>query len=162
MGIPLNMSIDAFQTRLAAKGIYPNREFNATSPFGTRMFAGRFTGRKCTFHVYYNNNKTVYRAKAVYANENESLADNYYSDIKSMLQEKYSLDNQEEDTYQGYPSFITYVTDDSGEMPLGTIGLYKTKFESYGMYLTTFMWTTLITLMAIGMIMKTRMTYNYF
>lgn len=79
-----------------------------------------------------------------------------------MLQEKYSLDNQEEDTYQGYPSFITYVTDDSGEMPLGTIGLYKTKFESYGMYLTTFMWTTLITLMAIGMIMKTRMTYNYF
>lgn len=73
MGIPLNMSIDAFQKRLAANGIRYDRAQSARSPYGVRCFEG---------------------------------------------------------TFEGKPSFTVYVTDATGEKPLGQIDLYQTKFES--------------------------------
>lgn len=130
MGIPLNMSIDAFQKRLAANGIRYDRAQSARSPYGVRCFEGRFTGKECTIFVYYGKDRTVYRAKAVYGNENQKWTEQYYDEAKAMLAAKYEYDNQEEGTFEGKPSFTVYVTDATGEKPLGQIDLYQTKFES--------------------------------
>ena len=50
-----------------------------------------------------------------------------------MLQIKYSLDKQEEGTYEGNPSFSITVKNASGEM-IGTINLYMTSYGSYDKY----------------------------
>lgn len=130
MGIPLNMSIDAFQKRLAANGIRYDRAQSARSPYGVRCFEGRFTGKECNIFVYYGKDRTVYRAKAVYGNENQKWTEQYYDEAKAMLAAKYEYDNQEEGTFEGKPSFTVYVTDATGEKSLGQIDLYQTKFES--------------------------------
>ena len=133
MGLPLTGTIDNFQAKLAAKGIYPDRYTNKTTPFGVRCFNGRFTGKQCTFFVYYTNTKKVYRAKAVYNDENEDLVDQFYNSTKEMLQTKYAPENSENDTYQNYPAFNVYVTNNEGTSNLGTINLYKTKYNNpYG------------------------------
>lgn len=133
MGIPLTGTIDNFQKKLASKGIYKDKSSSAMLPVGVRAYSGYFTGKKCKIYVYYiNNSKTVYRAKAVYSDENEDFADNYFSEIKAMLQSKYSLEQSESDnTSYNYPVYRTYVTDDYGKY-LGEIDLFKDKFEDYG------------------------------
>lgn len=128
MGIPLTGSIDNFQRKLAAKGIQPDREFNRMMPFGSRCFKGRFTGKNCTFHAYYTDNKTVYRAKAVYSNENEGLADQFYEEIKAMLQAKYPDGLVMNGTFEGYDAFDVMVLAADGETVLGLINLYKTRY----------------------------------
>lgn len=134
MGIPLTGTIDQFQAKLAAKGAYPDRITNRTTPFGVRCFDGRFTGKKCTIFVYYTNSKKVYRAKAVYSDENEDLVDQFYESTKSMLQTKYAYEQSESDSYQSYPAYNIYVTDSEGTSNIGTINLYKTKYNNpYGL-----------------------------
>lgn len=128
MGIPLTGSIDNFQRKLAAKGIQPDREFNRMMPFGSRCFKGRFTGKPCTIHAYYTDNKTVYRAKAVYSNEDEGLADQFYEEIKAMLQAKYPDGLVMNGTFEGYDAFDVMVLAADGETVLGLINLYKTRY----------------------------------
>lgn len=128
MGIPLTGSIDNFQRKLAAKGIQPDREFNRIMPFGSRCFKGRFTGKSCTIHTYYTDNKTVYRAKAVYSNDNEGLADQFYEEIKELLQTKYPNGLVKNSTYEGYDAFDVMVLAADGETVLGFINLYKTRY----------------------------------
>lgn len=129
MGIPLTGSIDNFQRKLAAKGVQPDREFNRIMPFGSRSFKGRFTGKSCTIHTYYTDNKTVYRAKAVYSNDNEGLADQFYEEIKELLQTKYPNGLVKNSTYEGYDAFDVMVLAADGETVLGFINLYKTRHE---------------------------------
>lgn len=133
MGIPLTGTIDQFQKKLAAKRIYPNRAFNRQSAFGSRMFDGIFEGRSCSFHVYYTNSKVVYRAKAVYSNEDEDLAERFYNDTKNLLQTKYSSENFEDGEQDGYPTLTITVTDETGSKIIGFIDLYRSKYYSYGM-----------------------------
>lgn len=128
MGIPLTGSIDNFQRKLAAKGIQPDREFNRIMPFGSRCFKGRFTGKSCTIHTYYTDNKIVYRAKAVYSNDNEGLADQFYEEIKELLQTKYPNGLVKNSTYEGYDAFDVMVLAADGETVLGFINLYKTRY----------------------------------
>lgn len=133
MGIPLTGSIDNFQRKLAAKGIQPDREFNRMMPFGSRCFKGRFTGKNCTFHAYYTDNKTVYRAKAVYSNEDEGLADQFYEEIKAMLLKKYEGGRLLEFTHEGYDACSIMALAADGETVLGSIDLYKTRYGRYSL-----------------------------
>lgn len=133
MGIPINGSIDNFQQKLANKGIYPSREMNRNTPFGVRCFTGRFTGKQCNIYVYYTDSKIVYRAKAVYSEQDEDLVDSYYIEVKDMLDTKYALEESEDETSDGYPSHRIYVTNETGTKSLGQIFLYKSKFNGdYG------------------------------
>lgn len=129
MGIPLAGSIDNFQRKLAAKGIQPDRELNRMLPFGSRSFKGRFTGKSCIIHTYYTDNKTVYRAKAVYLNEDEGLADQFYEEIKAMLLKKYEGSRMLEFTHEGYDACSIMALAADGETVLGSIDLYKTRHE---------------------------------
>lgn len=97
-------------------------------PFGSRSFKGRFTGKSCTIHTYYTDNKTVYRAKAVYSNDNEGLADQFYEEIKELLQTKYPNGLVKNSTYEGYDAFDVMVLAADGETVLGFINLYKTRY----------------------------------
>ena len=133
MGIPINGSIDNFQQKLASKGIYPSKEMNRNTPFGVRCFTGRFTGKQCNIYVYYTDSKIVYRAKAVYSEQDEDLVDSYYKEVKDMLDNKYALEESENETSDGYPSHRIYVTDETDSRSLGQIVLYKSKFNGdYG------------------------------
>lgn len=131
MGIPLTGSIDNFQRKLAAKGIQPDRELNRMLPFGSRSFKGRFTGKNCTICTYYTDNKTVYRAKAVYSNEDEGLADQFYEEIKELLQTKYPDGLVKNSTYEGYDACSIMALAADGETVLGSIDLYKTRYGRY-------------------------------
>lgn len=69
MGIPLDGTIDSFQAKLAAKGIKPDKQYNATTPVGSRFFEGIFCGYQAEFYAYYNaKTKNVYRCKACICN----------------------------------------------------------------------------------------------
>lgn len=125
MGIPMNMSIDAFQKRLAAKGIYKDKSVSSVLPYGSRMFNGSFADNRCSIMVFYNQDKTVYRSVAIYRNEDEKIADGYYQKIKNLLQTKYSEENQETTTENGYEAYNVNVIDDEGEYTIGCINLYK-------------------------------------
>ena len=66
MGIPLNETINQFQTKLSAKGVTVDVAANKTIGVGCRTFKGFFSGKDAQIFVYYDENtKVVYRAKAV-------------------------------------------------------------------------------------------------
>ena len=136
MGIPLTGSIDAFQKKLAAKGIAYDKRGSARARLGVRAFTGYFMGKKCSFRVFYGKNKTVYMARAIYESFYESGVDDFYAEAKSLLSEKYSdqpTRDYEENGYEAYGILVTYdaYTDDEEEIPvLGTIELTKQKIES--------------------------------
>lgn len=129
MGIPLNGTIDSFQRKLAAKGVTVDREMNSTAPFGQRIFKGNFTNRSCQIYVWYTNSKIVYRAKAIFSSKREDIADQFYSRVKYLLEDKYSEEYIEEDTSEGYPAVSVFVSDETGKVLFGRIDLYKSKLE---------------------------------
>ena len=83
-GIPLNGTIDKFQSKLIAKGYTPNSYINKRLPKGTRAFNGTFAGEETNVAVYYNEtSKKVYGAKAYFDNLTEEKAkdklENFYN-----------------------------------------------------------------------------------
>ena len=66
------------------------------------MFNGSFADNRWSIMVFYNQDKTAYRSVAIYRNEDEEIADGYYQKIKNLLQTKYSEENQETTTENGY------------------------------------------------------------
>lgn len=80
MGIPLNGTIDNFQAKLSAKGVYVDHAANKTMGIGCRVFKGMFSGKKANIYVYYNDRtKIVYRAKAVIQSSEMDLRNNNYN-----------------------------------------------------------------------------------
>lgn len=136
MGIPLTGSIDAFQKKLAAKGIAYDKRGSARAPLGVRAFTGYFMGKKCSFRVFYDKNRTVFLARVIYENFNEHVVDNFYAEAKSLLSEKYSdqpTRDYEENGYEAYGVLVTYDTftgDEESGLVLGTIELTKRKIDS--------------------------------
>lgn len=106
MGIPLDGTINSFQSKLATKGITPDVQFNKQSDPGVRGFNGSFAGHKAEIYVYYDaKTSIVYRAKACINSESKTIAEQTYSTIKSQLQDKYSNNCFiETDTHEGYES----------------------------------------------------------
>ena len=85
MGIPLNGSIDAFQTKLQAKGIKYDAKGSIQLKVGCRCFKGIFSGEKADFYVYYNEkSKIVYRAKAVISCINKEKGEEKFYSFRSI------------------------------------------------------------------------------
>lgn len=90
MGIPLNGTIDAFQQKLAAKGVQPERKVNDFLPVGTRAFTGTFCGYEAGIGVYYNTKtKVAYRAKAFFTGEDKEQMQRRYNEFLDLLNNKY-------------------------------------------------------------------------
>lgn len=99
MGIPITGTISQFQSKLTQKGCTYDKSTNASFPAGSRAFKGTFIGYKVDIYAYYDTKtKIVYRVKAVINGTSEDLAEQYYSNIKSLLSQKYGTDFMLTDT----------------------------------------------------------------
>ena len=125
MGIPLTGTINAFQSKLATKGVVPNTRANSQIAVGVRAFNGDFAGFEARIYVYYDKNtKIVYRAKAVISDTDMNIFEQKYNQIESLVQSKYDgeLDT---DKQNGHDAFS--ITTD-----LGVVSVYTSMFtESY-------------------------------
>ena len=101
MGIPMGITINTFQNRLAAKGVKYD-DWSKYLSSGTRMFSGMFAGQKSSIYIYYDtNSKKVYRAKVVIDRNDRTMIDQLFDEFYAMYQEKY-----------GEEAFITTPIDD--------------------------------------------------
>ena len=127
MGIPLNGSIAAFQTKLQAKGIKYDAEGSRQVKVGCRCFKGSFSSEKADIYVYYNERtKVVYRAKAVITYLSKEKGEDKFYSFKSMLKTKYSDGIASDSEQDGHPSLSILVPDSKKERDLGFVGMYIT------------------------------------
>ena len=90
MGIPIDGTVDAFQEKLAARGITLNKRINADIPAGGRLFKGNFAGYNARIYVYYDENtKIVYRVKVSISERDENTLEKKYDEFKGMISRKY-------------------------------------------------------------------------
>ena len=133
MGIPLNGTIDRFQAKLSAKGVYVNHVANKTIGVGCRVFKGSFSGKKADIYVYYNDKtKIVYRAKAVIEASEKEFQDNNYKYFESMLNAKYSYAETEKGNHDNHESIswlVPTLDENSFYKYLGVIDLYCSSYS---------------------------------
>ena len=104
MGIPLDGNINSFQQKLISKGLRPDKEANAVTPVGIRMYNGEFCGYDATIVVFYEKkSKIVYSAKAVVRQSDTARAKSISKDLSSRLFNKYGGNVGEDDK-----GFVTY------------------------------------------------------
>lgn len=126
MGIPLDGSINAYEQKLAAKGMQNDREYNATTPVGSRRFSGQFCGYDAHVIIYYDAaSKIVYRAKAYISSEDHNFIAGIYREFAEALDKKYADWDGTPDTYNHYDSY-------SWTSSLGEIDIYRSDFEVDG------------------------------
>ena len=125
MGIPLDGSISAFQSKLQAKGIKYDAESSRQLKAGCRSFKGSFSGEKADFYVYYNEKtKVVYRAKAVITCFDKERGEEKFYTFRSMLKTKYSDGIAEDGEQEGHPALSILVPDSKQEKGLGYVSMY--------------------------------------
>lgn len=133
MGIPLDGTINAFQSKLAAKGIIPNVSENKNIPVGCRAFKGIFAGYKAYIYVYYDEKtKIVYSAKVCISMMDEGILEQRYQEFKRLIKSKYYDDEiyaRENIGSQNEHELYAIVLED-----LGSVGL----FVSSEMYVTEY------------------------
>lgn len=127
MSIPLTGSIDNFQSKLAAKKVYPNKEYNRTTPFGQRQFNGRFAGRDCMINVFYSDDKTVYGATVGCFERDWQVHDNYYNEVKDLLESKYPDAKEENSSRNELPNIKFAILRKNNDIPMGFIELARSK-----------------------------------
>lgn len=133
MGIPLNITVDAFQKQLEAKGMSRAPTLDIMKDLPIRQFKGNFTGMPCVITLGYNvKNKIVYKVTVLYASEIEDMNQKFFEDTKNRLILKYSQQNMKEDTDNGFPCSYFFVYDASGTKLIGDIELIKMSVISNG------------------------------
>jgi len=127
MGIPLNGTIAAFQSKLQAKGIKYDAKMSAEIKDPCRAFHGVFSGYDADIYVYYNEKtKVVYRAKAVIKYNDKEIGESKFSDFKYNLKNKYANAYSYDGEQNDHPSLSLNVPDSKEERQIGTIDLYIT------------------------------------
>lgn len=133
MGIPLNGTIDNFQAKLSAKGVYVDHAANKTMGIGCRVFKGMFSGKKANIYVYYNDRtKIVYRAKAVIQSSEMDLRNNNYNYFENMLNSKYyyaETTKGNQDNHENISWLVPTLDENSFYKYLGSIDLYCTSYS---------------------------------
>lgn len=133
MGIPLNGTINQFQTKLSTKSVTVDVATNKTIGVGCRAFKGSFSGKDAQIFVYYDeSSKVVYRAKAVIQSSDEDICDNNYNYFVNMLSTKYSDAEIERGEHNGHESISFFVPNDELAVYkyLGTIDVYRSNYYS--------------------------------
>lgn len=139
MGIPLNGTINQFQTKLAQKGVAVDTELSRKLDMGCRAFNGSFSSKRATIYVYYDETtKVVYRAKAVISSSERSLRDQNYEYFVSMLSVKYDdaeISKSEHNSHEEVSYLIPRKDELSDYMYLGGIDVYCSNFGlNYGVH----------------------------
>ncbi len=130
MGISLNGTIAAFQSKLQAKGIKYDAKTSAGIKDPCRAFQGVFSGYEANIFVYYNEKtKIVYRAKAVITYRDKETGESKFSDFKYNLKTKYANAYSYDGEQNNHPSLSLSVPDSKEERQIGTIDLYITNAQ---------------------------------
>lgn len=144
MGIPLDGSIDMFQSKLLAKGLTFNKEL--TSQFNlpdVRVYEGIFCGYQAGFSAYFDTKtKVVCGCKVIITDSDLKLIKLRYNKIAEMLKDKYQWAYFTEGKKNGYDAFSMTVLKDGEsncdlEKSLGCINLYISEYPSSYMTLYT-------------------------
>ena len=93
MGIPLDGKMNDFQSQLLKKGCTIDELImKYANPKGSRAYEGTFAGNNASIVVFFNEKtKKVYRAKVVIPAYSEEQVKQKYSEMKSMLMDKYDV-----------------------------------------------------------------------
>lgn len=92
MGIPIDESVNTFQTKLTQKGLRVSNR-SKYSPIGVRIFEGYFTNKKVEIVVFYNvRTKKVYKCRVVFDNVFETMSEvqSEFDHYKDLLSQKYN------------------------------------------------------------------------
>ena len=122
MGIELNGSIKAFQSKLETKGATVS-PLSSKMPNGVRLFNGVFSGENAQIAVFYNpRSKEVYRAKAVIERFGKDKIEQLFENMESKLDLKYGNESKtseviEDDHLHSFKQ-VQYVVEN------GSINLY--------------------------------------
>lgn len=128
MGIPLDGTINNFQTKLSAKGIRIDSKSSRETENGVRVFKGFFSGYQASIYVYYDeSSKIVYRAKAVIKDNSLSISNNTYNDFTTSLSKKYEFAETQTGAQDGYDS-ISFLISGS---PFNTEYVYIGRIDVY-------------------------------
>lgn len=139
-GIPIGGTINQFQEKLVHKGYSLDRLINSRLSIGSRAFKGKFIGKNVLLYVYYDEHtKIVYRVKAVMQSLSESIADQRYQEIQTMLLQKYDNGYSDEGQHERKPSlsifpkrYKTYSDEEyDWTKCYGKIDVFISKDESY-------------------------------
>jgi hypothetical protein len=134
MGIPLNVSITEFSSRLTQKGakISPISD-NIQTP-NCKMFKGVFFDYEADFFVYYNmKSKIVYRAKAVIKANTFDDALNYATPIINVIKSKYSvsdIQNKSKENFLSQSFRIISKENEVGNVEIGNIDIYTIQVDA--------------------------------
>lgn len=122
MGIELNGTITAFQTKLQTKGVKISPS-TSKMPNGMRLFNGIFSGEEAEIAVWYNpRSKDVYRAKAMIERYGKDLIEQLFNKMEAKLDLKYGTDCKTSKIVKDdYLQEFKQVSYDVGN---GTIGLF--------------------------------------
>ena len=126
MGIPLNETINSFQSKLQKKDIKYDNVVNKKLNFGCRGFVGTFSGENSQIFLYYTpKSKIVYRAKAVLECANGEKGEERLTDYKNLLSKKYPDGIGSSGEQDGHPTWSLSIFDENSNI-IGFINLYIT------------------------------------
>lgn len=133
MGIPLDGTIDQFQTKLMTKGVKLDAELNIItkeegSPY--RYFKGPFTGKQSSIKIKYNpKTKIVWGAMVVIEYPNEEHVNSALVYYKDKIIRKYNVDGAKNTVKSGYPTYMIPIYDSKDFY--GFIYLYKVRKSEF-------------------------------
>ena len=105
MGIPIDGSINQFESKLMSKGCSKD-DLEYSSSRGCRTYDGTFAGNEVSICVFYNERTNlVYRVKAIINRITEERADQKYQEIKDMLIQKYGQTGSGETDHENKKAF---------------------------------------------------------
>lgn len=124
LGIPLNCTINEFQTQLAVKGVGADAELNAAALYGTRLFDGSLFGYKSKIIAYYNTKSNiVYKVKVCIPENPRYNVIQIYNDVKAQLDKDYSEYELSEPIINA-GSAVSYLIKDETPVGTGFVSLY--------------------------------------
>ncbi len=123
VGIPLDGSINIFETQLLEKGFAKDTKSNKNAPLGVRFFHGSFIRKPASVVVYFDDKtKNVYGAKSYLNATTKEEAVNEVEVLRDLLSNKYGK------------RALSIITDEEGlprllfDMPNGDIDVYIKKY----------------------------------
>jgi hypothetical protein len=133
MGIPLDGTINQFQSKLLGKGFKLDAATNSVIGAGCRVFTGIFSGEDAEIYVFFNTKTNiVYRAKAVIDYPNITTAERGFENFKNSLSKKYSdCSVGHGDEEEGYPAYMLVINDED----MNTVGVIATYVSCYSVSL---------------------------
>lgn len=136
MGIPIDGTINNFQTKLSQKG-FSISSYNKSAPIGVRQFVGNFTNKKAQIVVFYNaKTKIVYKVRVAFEEDFDENSDaknsfNYYKELLTQKYGEYSLNSDMSEETAKEDSYSLLVIQQPIEEDPQLLGIINLSIQEY-------------------------------